>query len=56
MNDHDRDQLAALAEFIEPEDDRFLSCTNCGLALPLDAMGEGEPCYMCGGELAVRVA
>lgn len=38
-----------------PEDDRFLSCTNCGLAFPIDSMIEDEDCYMCGGVLAVRL-
>lgn len=40
----------------ESEDiDRFLTCTNCGWAYPIDSMFEGEACYECDGELAVRV-
>lgn len=35
--------------------DRFLSCTNCGWAFPIDSMFEDDDCYMCGGVLAVRV-
>jgi rRNA maturation endonuclease Nob1 len=49
------DAIAAMAEFIEPEDDEFLSCTNCGLAFPIDSMGDDEDCYRCGGVLAIRV-
>jgi hypothetical protein len=37
------------------EVDRFLSCTNCGWAFPIDSMFEDEDCYMCGGVLALRV-
>lgn len=35
--------------------DRFLSCTNCGMAFPIDSMFEDDDCYMCGGVLAVRI-
>jgi hypothetical protein len=37
------------------EIDRFLSCTNCGWAFPIDSMFEDERCYQCDGVLAVRV-
>lgn len=37
------------------DDERFLSCTNCGSAFPIDSMFEDEDCYQCGGELAVRL-
>lgn len=45
--------LQELRSQLEP--DRFLSCTNCGMAFPIDSMFEDERCYFCDGELAVRV-
>jgi hypothetical protein len=37
------------------EPDRFLSCTNCGSAYPIDSIFEDDDCYQCGGVLTLRV-
>jgi hypothetical protein len=68
MND-DRDTIAALAEFIEPDVDRFLSCVDCGWSYPIEhtavlphpmpghvVIDDDDGCSNCGSKiLAVRV-